>query len=132
MNQTEITPQDNQTGYQTPMDSYAVHGINETLPNSTGILVLGILSIVTCFCYGIPGLILAIIALAMGSKAKNLLESQPGRFSESSVKNYKAGKVCAIIGLVLSALFLVFVIIYVAMIGTLMTDPMMLREMFNN
>ncbi len=40
----------------------------QELPNSTGVLVLGILSIVFCWCYGIPGLVLGIIALVMSKK----------------------------------------------------------------
>ena len=35
----------------------------QQLPNATAVLVLGIISIVGCFCYGIIGLILGIIAL---------------------------------------------------------------------
>jgi len=42
------------------------------LPNATLILVFGILSILTCCCYGIVGLILGIIAIVM---AKNGFES---------------------------------------------------------
>ncbi|HRZ43418.1 MAG TPA: CCC motif membrane protein [Bacteroidales bacterium] len=116
---------------QTPVDQYAVGGFQETLPNSTGILVMGILSIVTCFCYGIPGMVLAIIALVLAGKANTLVNAQPERYTISSVKNFKAGRVCAIIGLVLSILYLIFVIIYIAMLGTLVMNPEAINEMFN-
>jgi len=83
----------------------------QQLPNSTGVLVLGIISIVGCFCYGIIGLILGIIALVLASKANALYQQNPGSYSEASVKNMKAGKVCAIIGTCLSAIVIVIVII---------------------
>jgi hypothetical protein len=118
-------------GPQGPMDSYAMYGMQDYLPNSTGILVLGILSIVTCFCYGLPGVILAVIALIMGNQAKKLVAANPDRFSITSVKNMKAGYTCAIIGLVLSVLTLVFMIIYFIFIGTMITNPNFLQEMFN-
>ena len=41
----------------------------QQLPNSTAVLVLGIISIVGCFCYGILGLILGLIS----TKSRNIL-----------------------------------------------------------
>ncbi|MGB0789195.1 MAG: DUF4190 domain-containing protein, partial [Marinirhabdus sp.] len=41
----------------------------QKLPNATLILVFGILSIVTCCCYGVLGLIFGIIAIVMAKKA---------------------------------------------------------------
>ena len=41
----------------------------QNLPNATTSLVLGILSIVTCLCYGVIGLPLGIIAVVLGNKA---------------------------------------------------------------
>ncbi len=38
------------------------------LPNATTVLVFGIISIVLCWCHGIFGLILAIIALVLANK----------------------------------------------------------------
>ena len=82
----------------------------KTVPNSTAVLVLGILSIVGCICYGIVGLIMGIIAMVLHKKDKELYETNPGAY-ENSFKNSKAGKICAIIGVSLSALYIVFVII---------------------
>lgn len=81
------------------------------LPNAVGILILGILSIVTCICYGFVGLILGIISLVMASSALKELTANPEGYTASSVSNVKAGKVCAIIGVILSSLMLIFVII---------------------
>lgn len=89
----------------------------QELPNSTGVLVLGILSIVFCWCYGIPGLVLGIIALVMSKKATKLYNTSPEQFSENSFKNMKAGKICAIVGVSLSSLYAIVVIIYIAIIG---------------
>lgn len=99
------------------------------LPNATAVLVLGIISIATCWCYGIPGIICGIIALVMGGKAKVLYNANPGKYSESSFKNMKAGHVCAIIGTVLSALYLVFIIIYLLVVGAAISS--MPWDMYN-
>ncbi|HEX8514780.1 MAG TPA: CCC motif membrane protein [Bacteroidia bacterium] len=90
----------------------------QVLPNSTAVLVLGIISIVGCFCYGIIGVVLGIIALVLASKAGALYQQNPGMYSEATYKNMKAGKICAIVGLSLSALYLVCIIIYLCIIGT--------------
>ncbi len=89
----------------------------QQLPNATAVLVLGIISIVGCFCYGIIGIVLGIIALVLSSKAHKIYNENPGLYNEVSYKNMKAGRVCAIIGTCLSSLYLVIIIIYVAMIG---------------
>lgn len=44
----------------------------QDLPNATTILVLGILSLVFCWCYGIIGLILGIITVVMAANQKKL------------------------------------------------------------
>ena len=46
---------------------------NQSVPNATAVLVLGIVSIVTCFCYGIIGLACAIIALVLEESASSTL-----------------------------------------------------------
>jgi hypothetical protein len=93
-----------------------------SLPNSSGILVMGILSIVFCWAYGVVGLILGIISLALSGKANTLHNQAPGYYSQSSFNNMKAGRVCAIIGTILSALFLVYIIIIIAFLGTFLSS----------
>ena len=93
-------------------------GALKPLPNSTAVLVLGILSIIGCFCYGVIGLILGIIALVLAGKDLKLYNLDPSSFTPGSLSNLKAGKVCAIIGVILSALFLIYVIIIIAIVGT--------------
>lgn len=87
------------------------------IPNSTAVLVLGILSIVMCFCYGLIGMTLGIIALVLASKGNALYKENPNVYSLSSYNNLKAGKVCGIIGVVLSSLYLVFIVIYIVILG---------------
>lgn len=91
------------------------------LPNSTAVLVLGIISIATCWCYGIVGAACGIISLVLAGKAKKLYAENSALYTESSYKNMKAGHVCAIIGTILSALYLVFIIVYVLILGAAMT-----------
>jgi hypothetical protein len=119
-NQNQGTPNPQQTNQQFNQQFGQAFG-QQQLPNSTAVLVLGIISIVGCFCYGIIGLILGIIALVLASKGNTLLQQNPGVFSEASIKNLKAGKVCAIIGTSLSAVYFVFLIIYIIMFGAMLT-----------
>jgi hypothetical protein len=100
-----------------------------TLPNSTGILVLGILSIITCCCYGIVGLVLGIVALVMAKKAANLYKEAPENYTGYS--NVKAGKVLAIIGIVFNALMLLYMIFILILIGVEgFQDPAALEQLF--
>ena len=82
----------------------------QQLPNSTAALVLGIVSIALCWCYGIISIVTGIIGIIMGSKAVALYQQSPGVYSEASYKNANAGKICAIIGLVLSALYIILIL----------------------
>lgn len=81
------------------------------LPNSTAVLVLGILSIVFCWCYGIVGIIMGIIALVLSSKSMKLYRAEPDKWKGFS--NLQAGRITAIIGLSISALTIIFIIIMV-------------------
>ena len=81
------------------------------LPNSGGILAMGIISIVFA---GSVGFILGIISLALSGPALRLYNEHPDKYTESSYKNAKAGKVCAIIGVSLAGLVLLFLAIALA------------------
>lgn len=94
-------------------------GMPQNLPNATAVLVLGIISIVGCFCYGLVGLICGIIALVLAKKDLARYRISPAEYSASSYNNLKAGRVCAIIGTILSGVYMVVVIIYLATIGTI-------------
>ena len=87
----------------------------QKLPNSTLILVFGILSIVTCCCYGIIGLILGIIAIVLANKAAKVYAENPDAYTGYS--NVKTGKILAIIGVILSAIYVAYVIFMFATVG---------------
>ncbi|MBK8599953.1 MAG: DUF4190 domain-containing protein [Flavobacterium sp.] len=80
----------------------------QKLPNATAVLVLGILSILTCCCWGFIGLILGIVALVLAKKDMALYIENPEQYLGYS--NINTGKVLAIIGIVLSSLYLIFMI----------------------
>lgn len=80
-------------------------------------LVLGIISIATCWCYGVIGTACGIIALVLARKDFSRYHLEPLRYSVSSYNNLKAGRICAIIGTILSALYLVIIIVAIAVIG---------------
>ncbi len=91
------------------------------VPNSAAVLVLGILSIVFCICYGIIGLVLGIVAIVLAGKANALYKANPNSYTQASYNNVKAGKICAIIGTCLSSLYFIILIIYVAILGAALT-----------
>lgn len=76
------------------------------LPDSSTVLVLGILAILGSFCYGIFGLILGVVALGVSSRPSRLLRESPNSYSVGSISNFKAGKVCAIVGLCISGVYI--------------------------
>ncbi|MBP0905544.1 CCC motif membrane protein [Mariniflexile gromovii] len=99
----------------------------QKLPNSTLILVFGILSIVTCCCYGIIGLALGITAIILASKATKLYIANPEIYIGYS--NVKTGKILAIIGIVLSVLYLIFVVWVISVFGwDTMQDQELMQE----
>jgi len=69
----------------------------QKLPNATLILVFGILSIITCCCYGIIGLALGVVAIILANKATKIYMENPEEYTGYS--NVKTGKILAIIRL---------------------------------
>ena len=99
----------------------------QKIPNSTAVLVLGILSIISCCCYGVIGLILGIIALILANSAKKIYLEAPENYSGYS--NLNAGKVMSIIGIILNLIYLGFIIYFVSLIGwEALQDPALLQE----
>jgi hypothetical protein len=85
----------------------------QKLPNASTALVMGILSIVTaCCCYGIPGVIFGFIGLNMAKKAKATYAENPEQYN--GLGNVEAGRITSIIGLVLGALFTIYLIYMVS------------------
>lgn len=100
-----------------------------SLPNATASLILGILSIPTCFCYGLLGLILGIIAVVLGKKAKKVYAENPEMYT--GIGNAKAGYITGIIGIVLGVLYIVMVVVAISMFGwAALQDPTMWQQGF--
>ena len=97
----------------TEQQNLLTSNFNQTpvLPNATAVLVLGIISIVGAFCYGI-GIILGIIGLVLANKDRKLIETNPDVYSQGSVSNLRAGRICSIIGIVVGAIFLIVIVLY--------------------
>ena len=121
MSEEQQTPQENASepviSTPQPQNSGFNYGIQQSLPNATAVLILGILSIVTCCCYGVIGLILSIVALVLSKKDRALYAANMSFYTESSFKNLNAGRVCAIIGLILTILLILFMGVMVAIFG---------------
>ena len=83
------------------------------LPNATTVLVLGILSLVFGWCYGIIGLVLGIIAVALSGAPRKAYLAEPELYTESSYKNINAGRVCGIIAICLSVFVMLFFILVI-------------------
>lgn len=94
-------------------------GFPSTLPYATACLVLGIISIATCWLYGIPGIVCGIIAIALHQKDKRVYQSNREKY-EQSFKTSKAGFICGIIGLCCSAIMLVYFIFVLFFMATVL------------
>lgn len=103
--------------------------MQRALPNATAVLVLGIISIVMCCCYGIIGVICGIIALVLANKDEKLYQANRVAYTENSYKNLRAGKVCAIVGLCLCALNMLFYIMVILRFGwDALFNPQMMQQ----
>lgn len=97
------------------------------LPNATAVLVLGILSILTCICYGVFGLIFGVIALVLARKDMNLDKNTDVVFTNYQTLNI--GRVLAIIGIVLSVVFILLIIWVISIVGMdALQDEDLMRE----
>ncbi|MCK4853517.1 MAG: hypothetical protein KAT31_04635 [Bacteroidales bacterium] len=94
------------------------------IPNSQGVLILGIFSLVTTVCcggIGFVGLVLGIIAVVMSSKAESMYRENPAPYTEASYKNVNAGRICGIIGIVINGVLILAGIIYLLVAGAGLT-----------
>jgi hypothetical protein len=103
-----------------------------TLPNATAVLVLGIISIVGSSCYGVVGLICGIIALVLAKSDLALLNANPQQYTNDLIKNLRAGRVCAIVGVAVSAVCILVIIGYLVIFGTMITAILSHPQLFNH
>ncbi|MEH6406424.1 MAG: CCC motif membrane protein [Leeuwenhoekiella sp.] len=101
----------------------------QKLPNSTLILIFGILGIVGTCCYGVPGFVFAIITLILANKALKVYKENPDLYDD--VSQVKTGRILAIISLILSILAIIFLVAIVAYFGleTLQNPELMQQKM---
>jgi hypothetical protein len=96
------------------------YGGQQNLPNATASLVLGIISIVATFCYGI-GIICGIIGLVLANKDRRLYQAAPELYNPSSFSTSNAGRICSIIGTILSGIYILIIIIALIFIGSMVS-----------
>jgi hypothetical protein len=86
----------------------------QVLPNSSTVLILGILSIFFfCISFGLISLAMGIIALVLAQQSTKLYQETPRLYTEASFKNLSTGKTCAVVGIILSGLMVLFIILVV-------------------
>ena len=79
------------------------------LPNATTVLILGIASLVLCYCCGgILGMPLTIVGLFLAKKANKLYNEAPEKYN--NYNNLKTGKIICIIGLILNILYFFYIV----------------------
>jgi UPF0716 family protein affecting phage T7 exclusion len=98
------------------------------LPNATASLVLGIISILGGFCYGVVGVICGIIGLVLANKDRKLYAANPEMYSTSSYSTLNSGRVCCIIGLIIGGLVLLCMILAFAFFGTAIINEAMRQQ----
>lgn len=96
--------------------------VPERLPNATLVLVLGIISIITCICYG-QGLILGIVNLVLARNTSRMYQAQPERYTGHG--DVKVGRILSIIGIILSILFLAAIVVSFFMMDTAYLERLM-------
>ena len=102
----------------------------QSLPNATTSLILGILSVVTCICYGVIGLPLGIIAFVLGNKALKVYHENPKDYKGSG--NANAGKALGVVGIILNLIFIVFIILAFSKIGLEnLQNPELMQQRMN-
>ncbi len=107
---------------QPPQPQQYSQPVQQNLPNSTAVLILGILSIVlSCWYFSLLGVILGIVAIVLAGRDITTYQAEPSKFTLSSYNNLKAGRTCAIIGLSVAVVF--FVIMMMVIFGVLATMP---------
>jgi Trk-type K+ transport system membrane component len=87
----------------------------QKLPNANTILILSILSVITCCCYGVIGIVLAVVALQKAKKEEQLYLENPAQYLNIGTVN--AARIIAFIGITLSAIYLAFTIYLWVFVG---------------
>jgi hypothetical protein len=102
---------------------YQGQPVPQNLPNANLILILGILSILLCWWHfvSVAGIALGFISLILANRETRLYHSNPSAYTTSSLNNVRAGRTCALIGLIISIIVFIFVMLLI--LGVLVTLP---------
>jgi|SRR5690554_2146195 len=106
--------QNNPQSYQDPNLNNG-NFMTTNLPNATAVLILGIISIIGCCCYGIVGVICGIIGLVLAKKDMALYQQNPTAYNNFS--NLNTGRILCIIGLIISSIAFISNIVMLVMYG---------------
>ena len=90
------------------------------LPNSNAVLIIGILSILSCFLIGFPGVILGFIGMKLYKRPHGLYKIAPELYRKESCKDLRVGYIMSVIGFAMSLLFVLFLLFYVFVFGSLL------------
>ena len=99
----------------------------QKLPYANLILIFGIISIITCCCYGIVGLVFGITAWILAHRALKLHAEHSDQYE--GVQTVKTGKILAIVGVVLNVIYLAIFLWFVSYFGwETLQNPDRMRE----
>lgn len=87
----------------------------QKLPNANTILILSILSVLTCCCYGVVGIVLAVVALQKAKKEEQLYFENPELYQNYGTLT--AARFISFIGITLSSIYLAFTIYLWVFVG---------------
>ncbi|MDP4210866.1 MAG: hypothetical protein Q8928_18810 [Bacteroidota bacterium] len=89
----------------------------QPVPYFKAVLFWGISSLLVCWWFVGLGLVLEIITLVLAGKGKGIYQAQPLGYIKGSYRKLKIGEICAIAGIGLSILSLVFLLIRRILVG---------------
>lgn len=99
----------------------------QKLPNATAVIILGVLSIISCCCYGVVSMLLGGIGIYLAKKDAATYNENPELYS--NYNNIKTGKILCIIGIVLGLLYLAFLAFFISYFGwEAMQNPELMEE----
>lgn len=86
----------------------------QPLPNATLILTLGIISLISLFCYMPVSFLLAIVTLILSYTESKNYNSNPNLYTSHSYTNLKTGRICALVAMALAVVMALAAIIGVS------------------
>ncbi|WP_313807295.1 CCC motif membrane protein [Flavobacterium sp.] len=99
----------------------------QKLPNATAVMILGVLSIITCCCYGIISILLGGVGMYLAKKDTDVYNQNPSMYT--NFNNIKTGKILCIIGIVLGVLYLIYMIWIISYFGMdALQNPELMQE----